>query len=607
MPKFTKNEQNIGRNHSNNIGSLAKQFFMPIKRFWNNISFHKKTILYASIILYFCILAFGMLIYNQAVESMDQIEEESTLQRIVILDENVKALFKNFEVVTNTLLLDANFQEKLETCPESMGEIMRYDKELANHLSALCNSVKSTAGWDLYFTYDRKAPTRENIHFLSNAEGNAWFSKLISQKRNVITWHLEQTSPAYNSYFICGLGIANRDTGYIPAYFKMAVDLSSVVSVIRPTTEQVDAVFLLCSQEGNIIWSNNNSADYSDYILPYGKDTSFLEPVTVSGSMGQRTVVALDGGKYGYTIMCIYEPKDLFSQFMEFGRFFLFVLIVVILFSFVLLHASANIVTGRIRRLTTDVKTLDGTNLHYVADLTSKDEIGELSRAFSDLINRIKLLIEQERRHEEERFELEVEALQAQINPHFLFNTLSIINRLACNIEADNISQAINSLANFYRYALNDGKKMTTLRQELRMLDDYFAICAMRYSSEVKIQKDIDVQALDCVIPKLILQPFCENALFHGFSGEFKREPIISIGTKLEEDHLLIVIADNGVGMSANELQHAWETGFAIRNVHRRTQMLYGDQCGVSISSVPSQGTQVIIKIGLIDETTENK
>lgn len=136
------------------------------------------------------------------------------------------------------------------------------------------------------------------------------------------------------------------------------------------------------------------------------------------------------------------------------------------------------------------------------------------------------------------------------------------------------------------------------------MLDYYLKICSIRYRNRLYVKKDIDSCALDYSIPKLIIQPFCENAVFHGFSAYSTKMPELGITIKLMEDHLLIIISDNGEGMSEENLRRATETGFAISNVNKRIQMLYGVQYGVSISSVLGEGTQVSIKLGLSDVPT---
>lgn len=580
----------------------AKHFFTPLKRFWSNISFRKKTILYTSMILYIFILLFGLLLYSSAVSNMSKISDQSDLRRLQSLDEEIKIKLANYSAITSTLLLDRNLQEKLEECPASFSAAHEYDGELMDYLDALCASSPIPADWELYFTYGRPASTYSNLLSIDEAEGSGWYKLLTAQSRNTITWCLEPEASGTSGHFICTVGIKNRTTRAIPAYFKMSISFTPIISSVSEANEDVGGVFLLCAQDGTFLWcSENDGPDYSGYILPCG-ETAALSPVTISGNLGDRMVTALEGGKYGYTLFCIQDITSPATSYMEFSRYFLFILSLIIVLSLCILIVSSRLVDGRIVTLTADIKAMDENDLNYQADLSSQDEVGELSRAFSGLVERIRILIAQERRFEEERFELEVQALQAQINPHFLFNTLSIINLLAREIEADNISQALEALANFYHFSLNDDKKMTTVRDELAMLDNYLTICSIRYRNRLNVKKDIDPKALDYLIPKLIIQPFCENAVFHGFSPYSGKMPELAILVRLEADHLLITISDNGEGMSEDEVKRATENGFAISNVSRRIQMLYGGQYGVSISSLPSKGTKVLIKLGLCPE-----
>lgn len=215
-------------------------------------------------------------------------------------------------------------------------------------------------------------------------------------------------------------------------------------------------------------------------------------------------------------------------------------LCLVIIISLVILILSVRLVDGRILAFTAKISALDENTLEYTADTTSLDEVGELSRAFSGLLDRIKTMQKKERKLEEERFELEVKMLQAQINPHFLFNTLSIINILARAIEADHISEALDALANFYRLTLNNSNKIISVRDELTILVNYLKICSIRYRHQLDIKKNIDPLALDYYIPKLIIQPFCENAVFHDFSPYSSKIPELEITVQLKADHLLI-------------------------------------------------------------------
>ncbi len=555
--------------------------------FWRNISFRKKTILYTSMILYIFILLFSFLIYNQAVHSMGEISEQGIEQRLLSLDEELKSKLSTYSAVTSTLLLDANFQKKLLECPFTFYDAIQYDSELEEYLNTLCSSVSTPSKWELYFTYERPASSHSNIYAVKEADNTVWYEKLTSQPRNTIIWLIEPPEDDIPGHFVCAVGIKSRSSGSIPAYFKMRIPFDSITASIQAAAENVNSIFQLCTQEGTVLWSSEESG--------YTLDPADLDE--------DRIVSTIDGGKYGYTVLCIRNTTSPLSSYMHFSKYFLFTLGLIIILSLCILLLSAKLIDGRIVALTTDIKEMDENDLNYCADTSSLDEVGELSRAFAGLIERIKTLNARERQLEAERFELEIQALQAQINPHFLFNTLSIINLLAQEIEADYISKAVNALANFYYISLNDTQRMVSIRDEFAMLEHYLTICSIRYRDNLKIQMDIDPQTLDYYIPKLIIQPFCENAVFHGFTARTPKVPEITITVKLEEEYLLILVSDNGEGMSEEELKRAQETGFAITNVHRRIQMIYGDPYGVTITSLPGEGTKVFIKLGLFSQS----
>ncbi len=600
MPAHRKNKQENGKRAPRKTG------VPPLVRFWRNISFRKKTILYTSIMLYVFILVFGLLIYNSAVYSMNDLNKESVRQRLQTLDDELKAQFSGYSTIAGTLLLDRNIQEDLEEAPRTLGECREYDWDLTVYLNALCASRPVSATWDLYFTYNRPRSFANNIYSISTAYKEQWYKDLTAQRGNIITWTPIPGTLSTYPMFQCSIGVVNKENRHMPAYFKMNVEAAPMISTIQDAAKKIDGVFLFCTDEGEIMWSSGEPEDYSDYILPQDAFNDSLEPVLVNGSQGEHTVIVLPGGKYNYNVFCILNNISPLSRFLDFGRYFLFVLGVIIVLSLTTLRSSASLVDGRITNLTREIKALDESDLTYLPDTTSRDEVGELSRAFSELVERVKLLIEHEHKFEEERFALEVDALQAQINPHFLFNTLSIINLLARQIEADNISEAVEALAQFYRFSLQNGKKLITLRDELAILDNYLTICSIRYRNQLQVRREVDPSVLDCVIPKLVLQPFCENAVFHGFAAGSSKVHELSITARPEGSDLLVQIGDNGEGMTPAELEIALKTGFGIANVHKRIQMIYGEEYGVSIASTPGVGTVVSIRLGQkIKETGE--
>jgi two-component system sensor histidine kinase YesM len=189
--------------------------------------------------------------------------------------------------------------------------------------------------------------------------------------------------------------------------------------------------------------------------------------------------------------------------------------------------------------------------------------------------------------------------LQAQINPHFLYNTLASISALAMKHDDPQIQDMVSNLAKFYRVSLNKGKTIITLSEELRLTQSYVAIQQIRYGEMLRVQYDIDETALVHHSVKLMLQPFVENAIHHAFWDEDLGITVV-IRCYREADDIWLEVVDDGMGMTPDALEKVramQETGYGIRNVSERIKLAFGDDYGVTIASRLGIGTQVRIRL----------
>jgi len=201
----------------------------------------------------------------------------------------------------------------------------------------------------------------------------------------------------------------------------------------------------------------------------------------------------------------------------------------------------------------------------------------------------------------------QLRALQAQINPHFMYNTLQIIGGMAIKKDAPEIYDVTVELSDIMRYSLSFGKEMVPLREELRYLDSYLSIQNRRFGDRIQIEKNIDGALLDCLIPKLILQPLVENSLEHGLSckgGAWR----VTLSGVLENGDMHLSVTDNGMGMDAERLGYiraeivkgvenaiASSAHIGLVNVNSRIRLKYAGHYGVTVESVQGEGTRVDI------------
>ncbi|MFN0226065.1 sensor histidine kinase [Paenibacillus sp. KR2-11] len=255
------------------------------------------------------------------------------------------------------------------------------------------------------------------------------------------------------------------------------------------------------------------------------------------------------------------------------------------------------------RRVSKIVKVLDSfqegefdRRIHF----KGKDEFTQISEALNEMGQHTGNLIQEVYLTRIEKKEAELESLQAQINPHFLYNTLSSISRLAKFGQTDKLQQMVLDLAKFYRLSLNEGRTVIPVSDELTQAQAYLNIQKIKYEERLRILFDIEPDILPFTTVKLILQPFIENALEHAWCGDHIHIRIVG---RLEEGAVAFKIIDDGIGMDPGLIRQILDpvqgqnVGYGIRNVDQRIRLHYGAEYGVSIASRPGMGTGVLSRI----------
>ena len=193
-----------------------------------------------------------------------------------------------------------------------------------------------------------------------------------------------------------------------------------------------------------------------------------------------------------------------------------------------------------------------------------------------------------------------MDALQSQINPHFLYNSLSIINWKAIEAGEDEISHVTLALSTYYRTSLNRGETMTTVAKEIDNIRAYLKIQLVMHDNEFRVVEQISDGLNDYLIPKLILQPLAENAIDHGIDVSDNENPTLWLTIREEAEHIFFEIRDNGAGMTqekADQILTYQSSGYGVRNVCDRIHVLYGEKGEMKIESTPGKGTRVFIRI----------
>lgn len=298
--------------------------------------------------------------------------------------------------------------------------------------------------------------------------------------------------------------------------------------------------------------------------------------------------------------------------FAQWEAFSLVLLLAAIGFSVIAAWAISRSIYIPIKRLHDVTTTITKNDLQVLVNRDNLDEITELGMSFNIMIGKIRELLDAKMREQENLKKAELRALQAQINPHFLYNTLDTIIWMAEAQKTEQVIEIVSALSSFFRLSLSKGKDWITIGEELERTRSYLTIQRMRYRDIMDFKIEADEEVLNFTILKLILQPLVENALYHGIKNKRCGGTIVVRARQKNENEVLLEVEDDGVGFTQEKREQLQaeladesgemklESGFAIGNVNKRIRLYYGRQYGLAIRSEYNTGTCAALTIPAI-------
>ncbi len=273
--------------------------------------------------------------------------------------------------------------------------------------------------------------------------------------------------------------------------------------------------------------------------------------------------------------------------------------------AYILAYVISSSITKNISLLLKNIRLLKKGDFNIEITAKGNDEIGELIENFNSMSARLKFLVDEQYRIGLEAKNAELLALQAQINPHFLYNTLDMINWSAINNNVPEISDTVQTLSRFYKLSLSKGSNIIPIRNEIEHVKMYMEIQNMRFENIFDFQVQVDEEVYQYTTIKIILQPIVENSVLHGILQKNDRSGLILITGYVSDGVITLKVQDNGVGIKPEKLKtiltHKSNTssthGYGVRNINERIKLFYGEQYGLEYISVPDKGTTVIIRI----------
>lgn len=480
-------------------------------------------------------------------------------------------------------LLQRRHEGIIETYPEIVGISVadEDDRFIGTGMNRVSRDYLGNEDWFI------KAPERgSGISILNSSEG-----KIVI------------TNDAYSAdqiFSIMGTGQINGKKTVILMDIKKDVLKSLIESVYGSD----DSFVFIADQNGDIVYTPVNPVVYriDDRALNVGDGRQ--EKIKIDGS---NYLVSLSKGKltnWSFISVTSLEEQERSVLRMYVISFLSALLVfVMVVFISVVLAESFN---KPIQKLTKKMRLVEQGDLSVRANLEYEDEIGTLGKNFDHMLDYMNTLIEDIQTEKQRTLQARLKSLQEQIKPHFLYNTLDTINWMAREHGADDVVRMVEALTNMFRLGLSQGKDFITVREEIEHVRNYLYIQSVRYEDKLTYEINASEDCMKIVIPKLILQPLVENAIYHGIKLK-KGGGTIRINVSKENSELILVVYDTGAGMSRerlNELrdniekiQNGGSGSFGMTYILERLKLYANDGFDIEIDSYEGAFTQVKLRL----------
>lgn len=392
---------------------------------------------------------------------------------------------------------------------------------------------------------------------------------------------------------------------YVVIYFNQ----STIQPILLQDLPYNNSVIYITNSRNEIVASTNTTLS-GTYYIPYNEitqqipSTSRQERLEFAGEnvyCGCKIIPGTD-----WIMVSAVPESNLTSEGSQLVLNFLFLYAMVVIVCILISQGLSNSITGRVSKVVEKMQQVRQSNLpSRMDDPVGSDEISSLIDSYNYMSDEINRLVTKQQETANELRHSEFRALQAQINPHFLYNTLDMINWMAQSGETTQVSEAVKLLSRFYRITLSRGSSIITVREELEHVTLYVQLQNMRFNDKLHFFVDVPDEMLDHTMPKLVFQPIVENSILHGILEKPVKEGNIVIMGWMEDETLVFVISDDGVGIPPEKLETILSgnstgskgSNIAISNTHKRIRLCYGSEYGLRYRSKPGYETEVEIRI----------
>ncbi|MDA3731743.1 sensor histidine kinase [Niameybacter massiliensis] len=432
-----------------------------------------------------------------------------------------------------------------------------------------------------------------------------WFKNAIQKQENVhfSSPHKQVIFQDNNSPDVITLSRVvslNENGNIIQGVLLVDMHLTGIKNICAPIKDSDIGSIYIVAPDGGLVYGDLGAFEVGKFNEAIKNEVTVFEE-------DKRLITLQMAGYTGWKVIGVWDLTKLLVDYDTFQNFIIAVFVV----GFILCIIGTLFISSRLSaplyKLQKSMKLVEEGNFNIRLPEEGEYIVSELSKTFNRMVERIKGLKHEIVTEQDDKRKKEMEVLQSQINPHFLYNTLDSIIWLVEDERNEEATMMITALSRFFRIGISGGKTIITVRQELEHARNYLAIQKIRYKNKFEYFIEAEDGIMECLTLKLILQPIIENALYHGIQY-IQHQGQIHINVWEEEGVLIFSVQDNGVGMEEEVSTKLLEegrtiqtkgSGVGVQNVHRRIQLYYGIEYGVEIQSEVDEGTTILIKIPL--------
>ncbi|MGG1519313.1 sensor histidine kinase [Paenibacillus oryzisoli] len=554
---------------------------------------------------------------------------------ITLYNESYRTITENINtaVQKNLNMVETIFINKFEEM-DGIADSIYLNPEMTDLLSAerpidqvavvneLTNLDKILKSYDLPGDHDRKFMPKlymqdrpeylqynfsRNISTISEIETEDWYVKLPTKARYTIVGPRPASALQNTATIMLAKRLYGLKNAIIPYVGLLTVeaDIGNFVSILDQLKPSTHSTIVVIDDNANVIVSPDQSFVNKNLSAEPYIQKLLNEKASHSGSYTEdiqdesKLVSYRQIDTLGWMIVSVSPVSDLNGKLVSIRRAMYVVMALCMILAFSIALLLSNNITNPIRKFIKTMSYAQEGNFDIPIQYKRKDEFTYLFSQYNKMIKQIKELINKLYISEVKKKKAELKALQSQINPHFLYNTLDSINWIALRHRVPEISQMVTSLSDFFRYSLSNGRTIIPIEDELRQVDSYLSIQKVRFNERLEYSIEIEPEVYGHYAVKLILQPLVENSLLHGIERR-RGNGVITVKARKEDDQIVIEISDNGVGADIDELNDMLKNdrnsnSFGMKNVNQRIQQVFGSSSGLRYSNHEGPGVTVTV------------